>query len=792
MEKTIFRIKCVQEYCCTFLIKHFTHLVLVLFLFSQQFVSAQLVAGAAVKANFGVEADAYANHQQVTPVGDDDPSIQSYVGVDDWFERKSTTPSNQFTFPLSGLLTEIGPWDGAGFGVINQSAGTPTGNVAFERRLSVTTPTFPYPYPIVNGYLWIDGVYGRDTYSGQGNNDATIFAGTSDKNSDNPSTWSLGSGSIPQKVDIIDVYAHLRGEGPKLPDMTDPRPFNTLWAFAAASLRETSGSKHIDFEYFRDKVEVQGNAFINTGNDGGRTAFTFDSDGNVVTPGTIIISIDYENGGTRPDVRIRVWMEQSTFNNLVAAELGGTMPDRPFNVIPGSFVTGEQSGNFGYARIISTTPLGGNPFIWGRVNTEGNTLGPPWGTRAGENALLSPFYLQYQLVEIGINLTAFGLDKRSTTNPCSNILGSLVVKTRSSAGGQGDSFTSEQKDFAGPYIFGTAIDPELNLNKDGDLTCLDPDAIITASVGPDDDASAFEFNFYGPDPDINDNSNNNPVLDYGPLLPGVGLTRPVTVGGTYTVIITSPAFPGCQRIAQVIVNQETPNDITVNCPPPVSENVCFYADQDAVDAAFDAWRDSFSVSGGAGLVQSPTQAELDALVAPDICGGTVTVNLSASDDCNPEGVSCSSTFQVTPDNEAPEIVDVSDYQLDNCNDDWPAFITTDWTDNCSAGGVGIQSDGGVDDGASADGCIQYRLYTFTITDDCGNSDTETTRVSREYDMTAPEIVDVPDYQLANCNDDWPAFITTDWTDNCSAGGLGIQSDGGVDDGASADGCIQYR
>ncbi|MFD2892588.1 hypothetical protein ACFS5J_11255, partial [Flavobacterium chuncheonense] len=162
-----------------------------------------------------------------------------------------------------------------------------------------------------------------------------------------------------------------------------------------------------------------------------------------------------------------------------------------------------------------------------------------------------------------------------------------------------------------------------------------------------------------------------------------------------------------------------------------------------------------------------------------------------TDDC---GNSDTETTRVSReyDMTAPEIVDVPDYQLANCNDDWPAFITTDWTDNCSAGGVGIQSDGGVDDGASADGCIQYRLYTFTITDDCGNSDTETTRVSREYDMTAPEIVDVPDYQLDNCNDDWPAFITTDWTDNCSAGGVGIQSDGGVDDGASADGCIQYR
>ncbi|WP_299003448.1 hypothetical protein, partial [uncultured Tenacibaculum sp.] len=119
-------------------------------------------------------------------------------------------------------------------------------------------------------------------------------------------------------------------------------------------------------------------------------------------------------------------------------------------------------------------------------------------------------------------------------------------------------------------------------------------------------------------------------------------------------------------------------------------------------------------------------------------------------------------------------------KLEGCNTPWPANLTTDWTDNCAAGGVGIQSDGGVDQPDSADGCTQYRLYTFTITDDCGNSDTETTLVSRDYDMTDPEITDIPDYKLAGCNTPWPENLTTDWTDNCAAGGVGIQSDGGVD------------
>ena len=138
----------------------------------------------------------------------------------------------------------------------------------------------------------------------------------------------------------------------------------------------------------------------------------------------------------------------------------------------------------------------------------------------------------------------------------------------------------------------------------------------------------------------------------------------------------------------------------------------------------------------------------------------------------------------------PEIVDVPDFTLENCNDLWPEFLTTTWNDNCATGGT-IQSDAGVDDGTSEDGCYQYRLYTFNVNDGCGNKDSQTTRVARYFDVTNPEIVDVPDYTLENCNDLWPEFLNTTWTDNCSDGG-NLQSDFGVDDGESEDGCYQYR
>ncbi|UFH35388.1 T9SS type A sorting domain-containing protein [Flavobacterium acetivorans] len=504
----------------------------------------QLVGGAAVKANFGIEADAYANLLQFGNLG-------GGQNTDDWFNHT---------------------YVGTGKGVIDETnaAGLRTSvlannNFSFTKGQSVTTAAPGFPYPIVDGYLWIDSVYGRDTNSAQGNSDSSIFTSTADKNSDNPITWSLGSGSVPQKDDIIDVMAHLRGTNPHDPADNpgfpiDDRPFDVLWAYAAATLRSTDGSKHIDFEFFRTLVTyTQGDtAFGNTGSDGGRTAFTFNADGSVNVPGTIIVSIDYEGGGSKPDVRIRVWMEESVFNGL------NSLPGRPFTVVPGTFVKGEQSGNFGYGRIVSNDPADVEN-IFGRVNTEDTTLGPPWGTIEGSTATFFDHYQILQHVEIGINLTAFGLDRKGPgSGPCANVLGSLLVKTRSSAGGQSDSFTSEQKDFAGPFPFGNTVQPEVSINVDRAITCINPDATITATgVKPLGATVAF----YGPDP-----TPGNKDDGIGPLIPAEDsepdLNRLVTAGGVYAAVVSVPGFAGCTATSYVTVLEDkvppTASDSHVN------------------------------------------------------------------------------------------------------------------------------------------------------------------------------------------------------------------------------------
>ena len=755
--------------CCNYFRKKVSKLCFILTVLISLNSYAQLVGGAVVKANFGVEADAYAN---VLEFG----GLTGAAGTDDWFV-------NSTAFPI------LVP----GKGVVDQSNAAAykaqvlgDNNASFEVRQANYPITFPFPYPIVDGNLWLDTVYGRDNNSAQGNSDNSIFASTADKNSDNPSTWVLGTGSIPQKVDIIDAMAHLRGEGPRMPydpntgdGVDDPRPFTTLYAFAGATLRSTDGSKHIDFEFFRTKVGYVpgGSALTNTGPDGGRTAFTFNADGSVDIPGALIVSIDYENGGTRPDVRIRVWMSQSDFNSI------NSKGNRPFNVIPGSFVQGELSGVYGYARIEALDAA--NPYIWGRVNLEADTLAAPWGTLDSENAAYSDDFQAQQFVEIGINLTAFGLDKKGGTDPCANILGSLLVKTRSSAGGQQDSFTSEQKDFAGPYIFGVSTDPAVELSAGPDLSCTNTSTTITADLTGSSSTSGLTVEFYGPKL-LESDPLYNPAFPNGALLPADSvepdLTRDVTVSGVYTVIVNAVAFPGCFRLDTVTVGEIPIIPIVINCSENKDATSC--ASQTTINSEFATWYNGFTASGGTNLQVTKTVKDQNGnvvqignpIVGPNRCGGAYTVTLVATDDCGiPK--ECSGTFTVVGDKTAPVIADKPDVALEGCNPAWPEVVTTTYSDVCDGNG----SINGVpgNDRSSADGCTQYRDYTFNKTDSCGNVATpQVVTYSRHWDKTPPVLACPSNYEWDGC-EEIPILVPPVASDNCDGDivAVGTRSDG---------------
>ncbi|MCC6972247.1 MAG: hypothetical protein IT434_18695, partial [Phycisphaerales bacterium] len=68
------------------------------------------------------------------------------------------------------------------------------------------------------------------------------------------------------------------------------------------------------------------------------------------------------------------------------------------------------------------------------------------------------------------------------------------------------------------------------------------------------------------------------------------------------------------------------------------------------------------------------------------------------------------------------------------------------------------------------GCTQSRVYTFTKTDGCGNTDVETTTVTRTYDVTKPVFTSVPANVTVQCNN-VPPVGNPVATDNCGTPGI---------------------
>ena len=90
-------------------------------------------------------------------------------------------------------------------------------------------------------------------------------------------------------------------------------------------------------------------------------------------------------------------------------------------------------------------------------------------------------------------------------------------------------------------------------------------------------------------------------------------------------------------------------EFVINKPANFNEDACNYADQDAIDAAFETWLNDFEVTGGCSPVVTITKDD-----APEYCvGGTVIVEYSVTDNCYSGSVTASFTIN------APATVDVT-------------------------------------------------------------------------------------------------------------------------------------
>ena len=173
------------------------------------------------------------------------------------------------------------------------------------------------------------------------------------------------------------------------------------------------------------------------------------------------------------------------------------------------------------------------------------------------------------------------------------------------------------------------------------------------------------------------------------------------------------------------------------------------------------------------------------LTATDNCSGTITgvpVDVVTPGDC-PNSFVVTRTWTFTDecgnastvsqtitveDTEAPVLSNPPTDVTIECGQDIPTY-TPEWTDNCgtitetATSGVGI------------DTCAEIQFFTYTATDECGNSSSTSWTITIE-DTTAPVAPEAPAPLAVQCADDVPAAIELTAADNCNGMITGVPVD----------------
>ncbi|HXB34315.1 MAG TPA: hypothetical protein VNV35_12870, partial [Puia sp.] len=313
-------------------------------------------------ANFGVDADTRSNWMKYG-------LVTGAVSSDDWFAPSGTGYNVIDTTNAATYLALL-------------QAGK---NFTFNKRMSALL------YAKLGGKLWLDAVYGRDYEAAALDKDTTTFTMAA-KNGDNPGTWTGGVSNVPDKNDLVDVYAHMRRDGLTVHD--------SLWLFTGVSTFGTRGSSYFDVELYKNNFSYNGAAgtFTTAGTDAGHTQWLFDAAGNIIQTGDLIIAVDFTPGSV-PVVDIRIWVSQTTLSTVTPAYFNFT----------GSFNGATASPSYGYASIVSktgTTSWGAGISNYSTNATLDTTYATPWGTGAPSGgADWSAQYLSQQFIEVGLNLT---------------------------------------------------------------------------------------------------------------------------------------------------------------------------------------------------------------------------------------------------------------------------------------------------------------------------------------------------------------------------------------------------
>ncbi|HZN82429.1 MAG TPA: hypothetical protein VFC01_22530, partial [Mycobacterium sp.] len=161
---------------------------------------------------------------------------------------------------------------------------------------------------------------------------------------------------------------------------------------------------------------------------------------------------------------------------------------------------------------------------------------------------------------------------------------------------------------------------------------------------------------------------------------------------------------------------------------------------------------------GATIISGDPTAQCVTVQAGSTCG-SYTVELTVSDATSCSGT-CEKTVNVT-DTSNPVLVGVPTGGDLGCNPTPPSCATVTATDDCDASPTVTCVPGTI-----TGTCNKSQTFTYTATDDCGNSAVSTATYTWKEDTTNPVLVGVPTGGDLGCNPTPPTCGNVTATDNC--------------------------
>ncbi len=669
----------------------------------------QTLENGCAEAGFGIDADTRA---EISYFGNETAPTTT---TDDWFAGTGTTGI--------GVLDTTGSWQF--HNTILSGA-----NVAWLQGMA-------YPQnAVINGHRLHDASYARDYYGGNNATDYTSFTKAS-KNGEDPADWDTGPHNVLGKNDLIDCYGHLRRDGISVSDH--------LWMYLGFSRIGDSGSSYFDAELYVEPMDYDpaNNSFPSGGPDDGHTAWQFDAMGNIIKVGDLVTTCHFSTTNA-PVLGLRIWVSRYDFLNT-----------DPVTFTFGNEFDGDGNGAiYGYADI----EIPPNSLYGCGVGNASFSPGPPWGTlnTSGE---FSSFYEANQFVEVGLDLTVFGVDpvllySDDGASLCDLPFSNIIFKARASS-----SFTAQLKDFAGPFPFNYTTAVAAQIVGQDSISCQE--SIIELAAA--DTITGTYYSWYTEDGNII--SNPNQFL--------ISIDQP----GTY--ILNASLAEGCEGGRDTIVvadNRIYPSAIDIFFEPNYDCNAATH-----LTAQPDGYNYEWTGPDGFESTEQETFVTTEGLYYLSVINASSGCSLLdsiyvLSEPCTDDTPSNIQTT-VLLDTVAPSFSVPADILLDCNADPFDLNITgeaTNESDNCDEEiGEAAFTDFISENYPCSGAALIERQWR--LTDACGNVTIQTQLITIE-DTTAPTFTIAADITLS-CEEDISNLeitgTSTNAIDDCDTGTLQI-------------------